>query len=140
MTSYCCHAQRNERLGDGRAAQRPDHHAQLAAEAGSRLLSRSFPGGRFLRALLWTARHRAWLLCYNRAPRGHAGNESRVAPGQMPGGSLCTRTLVKLFGQLPILGRVLTDCLEERIAFTHPNGGSRTVRGREVAELRCSQG
>src|SRR5262249_8764457 len=77
---------------------------------------------------------------YNRAPRCQAGNESRVAPGQMLRGCLGARLLVELFGQLPILGRVLTDCLQERIPFTDPPRWLRALRGRQVAELGGTQG
>jgi len=55
-------------------------------------------------------------------------------------GCLGARLLVELFGQLPILGRVLTDCLQERIAFTDPPRWLRALRGRQVEELRGTQG
>src|SRR5258708_34918697 len=41
---------------------------------------------------------------YHSTPGNEAGDECRVAPGQMPRGRLCARALVKLLGQFPIVG------------------------------------
>src|SRR6266849_2529949 len=52
------------------------------------------------------------LVIYDSTPGNQAGDECRVAPGQMPRGGLCARALVKLFGQVPIFGGVPAHCLE----------------------------
>ena len=100
-------------LGDRRAAQRAQHHAELTDQSGLwcvlDLRDRRHIGLQIVHGARGACLRRS-LSCQSNAghgaPRGDAGDEGRIAPGQMAGRGLLAGALIELLRHLTARGGV----------------------------------